>query len=398
MNPIFVIFKKELKDITRDRRSLIMMFVLPMLLVPLLITIATQVTSYQGKKVRAKTLVVALITRGNAAVFREILLKRDGLKIREDVPEDMIHKLIQSDSLDAAIRFDGQFDAQIADLQSSQIHLYFKSSKDLNASRNRLTNLIRDYENRIVDDRFQRLSLDRSIADPVQVKRHDIASQREKIGKSLGGFLPYIFVLMCFMGCMYPAIDLGAGEKERATLETLLVAPVSKIQILLGKCGVIVLSGLVSVAASFIGLFAVVVQHREVVEKLLNALQGMFEISSILLVLSLFLPLTIFFAGFLMSISIFAKSFKEAQSIMGPLNIVIIIPVFIGILPGIELNVATSFIPILNVSLAAKDILSGTIEIPLLIAVYVSLIGLATLSLYGCALWFERESTIFRET
>ena len=197
---------------------------------------------------------------------------------------------------------------------------------------------------------------------------------------------------------MYPALDLGAGEKERSTLETLLVAPVSKIQILLGKCGVIVLSGFASIANSFIGFFVAVMLQREIVARILDALQGMFEISSILLVLSLCLPLTIFFAAALMSVSIYAKSFKEAQSIMAPLNIIIIIPVFIGLLPGIELNAITSLIPVLNVSLASKEIFAGTIKLPLLFEVYASLIALAALSLYGCARWFERESTIFRET
>lgn len=398
MKTILTIFKKEFKDITRDRRSMMMMFIIPMLLFPLLFTIAAVFTTRQAQKVRTKTLEVALITNGNAEAFRETLLKRDDLKIREDIAEDIIPQLIRSDSIDAAIRFDEQFDAQITDLQRGQIHLYFKSSRDMDASRNRLTSLIRDYENQIVNDRFQRLALDRTIVDPVQVKRHDIASQRERIGKSVGGFLPYIFVIMCFMGCMYPALDLGAGEKERATLETLLVAPVSKIQILLGKCGVIVLSGFASIANSFIGFFIAVMLQREIVARILEALQGMFEISSILLVLSLCLPLTIFFAAALMSVSIFAKSFKEAQSIMAPLNIIIIIPVFIGLLPGIELNAITSLIPVLNVSLASKEIFAGTIKLPLLFEVYASLIALAALSLYGCARWFERESTIFRET
>lgn len=398
MNPILTIFFKELKDITRDRRSLIMMFVVPLLLFPLLITIATKVVSSQVKEAENKILKVALITHGNAEAFRETLLKREDLKVREDLLEEAISTLIQSDSLDAAIRFDEQFDAKVADLQPGEIHLYFKSSKDMNASRNRLTDLIKDYEDQVIGDRFQRLYLDRNIIDPVQVKRHDIASQREKLGKSVGGFLPYVFILMCFMGCMYPAIDLGAGEKERGTLETLLVAPVSRIQILLGKFGVIVLSGLVSAAFAFIGLFVAVLQHREMVEKILDVLKGILEISSILMVLSLLLPLTIFFAAFLMSVSIFAKSFKEAQSIMGPLNLIIIIPVFIGILPGIELNSITALIPILNVSLASKEIFSGTIKMPLILEVYASLITLAAISLYGCAKWFERESTIFRET
>ena len=398
MKPILTIFKKEFKDITRDRRSMVMMIVLPMLLFPLLITLVGAVTMRQAKKAKTKTLAVALIAHGNAATFRDTLLKRGDLKIREDVRQDEIRALIQSDSLDAAIRFDAQFDAQVADLQSGRIHLYFNSSRNLNESRTRLTSLIRYYENQLVDDRFQRLSLDRKIVDPVQVQRHDIASVREKVGKSIGGFLPYIFVLMGFMGCMYPAIDLGAGEKERGTLETLLVAPVSRFHILLGKCGVIVLSGLVSVTVSFIGLFSVFFLSRELVAKILQALQGTFDIASVLLFISLFLPLMVFFAVALMSLSIFARSFKEAQSIMTPLNIVIIVPAALGLLPGIELNAVTAFIPVLNISLAAKDILAGTITIPLLLEVYASLIALAGLSLYGCAKWFERENTIFRET
>ena len=398
MKPILTIFKKEFKDITRDRRSMVMMIVLPMLLFPVLITLVGAVTMRQAEKAKTKTLAVALIAHGNVAAFRDTLLKRGDLKIREDVREDEIRALIQSDSLDAAIRFDAQFDARVADLQSGRIHLYFNSSKNLNESRTRLTSLIRHYENQLVDDRFQRLSLDRKIVDPVQVQRHDIASVREKVGKSIGGFLPYIFVLMGFMGCMYPAIDLGAGEKERGTLETLLVAPVSRFHILLGKCGVIVLSGFVSVTVSFIGLFSVFFLSRELVAKILQALQGTFDIASVLLVISLFLPLIIFFAAALMSLSIFARSFKEAQSIMTPLNIVIIVPAALGLLPGVELDAVTAFIPVLNISLATKDILSGTITLPLLLEVYASLIALAGLSLYGCAKWFERENTIFRET
>lgn len=398
MKPILTIFKKELKDVTRDRRSMMMMIVLPMLLFPVLITLVGGLTMRQAKKAKSKTLEVALIAHGNATAFRDTLLERGDLKIREDVREDRIRALIQSDSLDAAIRFDAQFDAQIDALQSGRIHLYFNSSKNLNESRTRLTNLIRYYENQLVDERFQRLSLDRKIVDPVQVQRHDIASAREKVGMVIGGFLPYIFILMGFLGCMYPAIDLGAGEKERGTLETLLVVPVSRFHILLGKCAVVMLAGLVSVLVSFVGLFFIFLQSREIVSRILQALQGTFDLASVLLFFSLFLPLVIFFATALMSLSIFARSFKEAQTIMTPLNIVIIVPAAVGLLPGIELDAVTAFIPILNISLAAKDILSGTISIPLLLEVYASLIALAGLSLYGCAKWFERESTIFRET
>ncbi|MEK0338370.1 MAG: hypothetical protein QQN41_13150, partial [Nitrosopumilus sp.] len=70
----------------------------------------------------------------------------------------------------------------------------------------------------------------------------------------------------------------------------------------------------------------------------------------------------IFFAALVLSISIYAKSFKEAQSIITPMNMIIFIPVMIGLLPGIELNAKTALVPILNVSLASKDLLAGTIN------------------------------------
>ena len=104
----------------------------------------------------------------------------------------------------------------------------------------------------------------------------------------------------------------------------------------------------------------------------------------------------IFFAAILLTLSIYAKSFKEAQSIITPLNFMVIIPAFIGLMPGIKLNSVTALIPVLNVSLASKEILAGTISTGLLLETYLSLFVLAGISLYFCAQWFKREDIIFR--
>jgi sodium transport system permease protein len=216
------------------------------------------------------------------------------------------------------------------------------------------------------------------------------------VGKSIGGFIPYLFVIFCFMGSMYPAIDLAAGEKERGTIETLLTAPVSRFQILLGKFAVVVLAGLLSAAVSMCGLYVAVRQATEMPKDMLQAVTSILDVQSVLLTLSLLLPLTIFFAGFLLSLSMYARSYKEAQSLISPLTIVVILPVGIGMIPGFTLNPVTALIPVLNVSLATKDIIAGTIQPGLLALVYLSLIALAALSLWACARWFNREETIFR--
>jgi sodium transport system permease protein len=144
------------------------------------------------------------------------------------------------------------------------------------------------------------------------------------------------------------------------------------------------------------GILIGIQQISEIPSDLLILINEIFTVKTITLIMTLVLPVSAFFSAALLGLSIYAKSFKEAQSIVAPLNIVIIFPAVIGTLPGIELNAITSLIPILNVSLASKDIIAGVINPIYMTEVYLSLFGFATLSLYWCVRSFNKESTIFR--
>jgi len=202
--------------------------------------------------------------------------------------------------------------------------------------------------------------------------------------------------LFCFMGSMYPAIDLGAGEKERGTLETLLTAPVNRFHILIGKFGVVVLSGLVSAVVSMVGLYVGFKQSSELPPEFLELIVAILGKGNVVLILTLLVPLCVFFAGILLSLSMSAKGFKEAQSIISPLNIAIIVPAAIGLIPGVQMSYLTAMIPVLNVSLATKEIIAGTMQTGYLIVVYISLTIMALLSLYIASKRFTSESAIFR--
>lgn len=395
MSGLFTIFKKELIDTLRDRRTIIAMVVVPLLIFPVIITITTKISISQAQKAQAKELRVAMI--GNVdARFKELAAAREDLRLMESVPKDSVRSFLQSDSLDAAFVFTEDFDQQLQNLRAGEIKFYFKSTDDENIARRRLQAIVDQFEDQLLSERFRRLNIDKSAIDAVQLTEIDIASMKEKLGKTIGGFLPYIFVIFCFLGSMYPAIDLAAGEKERGTIETLLTAPVSGIEILLGKFGVVVLTGIGSALVSILGLYIGIRQAGEIPPEILEVILGILELKSILLLLSLLLPLTIFFAGLLLTLSIFAKTFKEAQSIITPVNIIVILPVAIGLIPGITLNTTTALIPILNVSLATKEIIAGTIKTGLLIEVYLSLLVLAGLSMFVSSRLFLRESVIFR--
>lgn len=398
MRTIITIFKKEFIDSIRDRRTLIAMIVVPLLLFPVLISISSNMLISQARKAREKTLKVILITNGNAETFRQVLMERDDVQVFEDMSVDEGMSLIRADSLDAMIVFDSEFDNQVAGMEAGKVTWYHKSMESSGIERRRVKTLLEEFEGELREARFEELDLNVSMIEAVDVNEQNLASQKEKLAEEIGGLLPYLIIIFTFMGSMYPAIDLAAGEKERGTLETLLTSPAGRMEILLGKFGVVVLTGIVTAAVSILGLYIGLRQSREIPPEFLNAILQMLELRSIVLLLSLLLPLTAFFAACLLSLSIFAKSFKEAQSIINPLMVVIIVPAFIGLMPGMSLNTGTALIPILNVSLATKAIIAGTITPVILAEVYLSLIALAAVSLWVCAWMFGREGTIFRST
>lgn len=225
----------------------------------------------------------------------------------------------------------------------------------------------------------------------------DIYTSRESLGKMIGGFLPYIFVLFCLVGAMYPSIDLFTGEKERGTLETILTVPVGRLQILTGKMLTVVLSGVLSGLLSIVGMYAALQFIPDIPEAFRNIILQILNPTSIALIVLMIVPLTIFFAGILIPASIYARSFKEAQTLIQPMVIVAIIPLaIVASVPNIKFSFATALIPIVNVGLASKEIIAGTVDYGLLGLTFVSLVLLATIGILLCVRWFGQEGNILR--
>jgi sodium transport system permease protein len=113
-------------------------------------------------------------------------------------------------------------------------------------------------------------------------------------------------------------------------------------------------------------------------------------------VVAMVLPMAVFFAAALITISLFAKSFKEAQSYVSPLIIVIILPAVIGMLPGVELNARLALVPVLNVSLVSKELVSGVWPWNYLALIFGSTCVYAAIALGLAVKMFNREDVIFR--
>ena len=390
------IFKKELKDTLRDRRTIMMMVVMPIVIIFLLITFVVKIQQSQIEKAQSKQLRIAFVGEEYVPELYKMFQKEDQFYLIEGIHEDSIVSKTSKGELDGGVIVKSDFPGLILENKQGKIQIVFKSSEVFGTAEHRLSEVVETYEQDIVKTRIKKLKLDENLFDAVDITKVDVASIKEKIGKMAGGYLPYLFIIFSFMGAMYPGIDLGAGEKERGTLETLLSSPASRLEIVLGKFLVVMLTGIATALIAMASIYFSVRNFPEIPEEMMNIIMEMLGPKMLLMMMTLLLPVAALFAAVILSLSIFARSFKEAQSIITPLNIAVLFPALVGTLPGIELNARTALIPILNVSLAAKDMLAGVINPLFLLEVYGSLIFLAALSLWGCVKWFNREETLFR--
>ena len=392
-----IILIKELTDMIRDRRTIFMMVVMPLVVIPLLATTAIKLTQSQIEKAKDKELRVAVIGETAAPELFERLSKEENFFLVTMTNADSARVMTAEQTLDGVVIIPQDFSEFVEGDKQATIRLIFKSSESLNAARRRIEAIIDQYDREIVNERIGRLQLDETLFDAIAIEREDVASTEEKFAENAGGFLPYIFIIFGFMGSIYPALDLGAGEKERGTLETILSSPASRFDIVMGKFLVVVLFSIATAFLAMLGVLIMVYQFLPTIEtNITQTVMDMLGARRIFIIMSMVLPVSAFFAAVALAISIFARSFKEAQSMMTPLSIIIILPAMIGMLPGFELSAVTAAIPILNLSLATKAILGGSAD-PILIAeVYLSLFLLAGVSIYGCVKWFNREETLFR--
>ena len=398
MKKAFTIYKKELKDSLRDRRTLFMMIILPMILLPGMMMLMTKVQMAQAKKAMEKEIKVAFIGGNFTPELIQMFAEKGKIQFIKDVPSDSIEILVKRGELDGGVVITSGFNRLVSNDEQGMVRVIFKKSDDVyGILEERLISTLEQYDQQIVDERISRLGLDKNLFNAIDVIKTDVSTTREKLAETAGGFLPYLFILFTFMGAMYPGLDLGAGEKERGTMETILSSPASRLDIVLGKFGVITTAGIATALITFASLNVAVQLFPEIPADVLDIIRSMLGVKMVALILTLIIPIAAFFSAAILSLSLYARSFKEAQSIVSPLSIAIIVPAAIGLTPGIKLNEITALIPIVNVSLATKEMLSGSsINWIHLGEVYASLIILAGFSLWFCVKWFNREETIFR--
>ena len=396
MNIIFSIFKKELTDVLRDKRTLFFMIVIPVIVMPLIFIGSIKFQEYQSKKSDEKVLNIGLINKTSDSQIRDYLLDQKGVYLVEDIDLDSLELGIKNDSLQGGLYIHKNFINDISANGMGEVEVYYKSSDLMSKAKNRIYNALDIYKNEVISERLSEFNVDKGLLEPLDIINKDMSTKKETIGKAVGGLIPYMLVIFIFLGAMYPAIDLGAGEKERGSLETLLSSPATKFEITVGKLMVVSLAGMVSGLISVVGISAPFYFLGNIPDQIKSTVLEIISPFIIVSVIILMIPIAIFFASMLLSISFYARSFKEAQSLMGPLNIIIIVPLMLTLGPGIEIDHITALIPLINVGLLTKEILAGSAQPIYFIETLSSLLFFAAIGIRFSVYWFNKENTIFR--
>jgi sodium transport system permease protein len=397
---IGIVYRKELIDSLRDRRTVISMVVVPLLLMPLL-TIGMVVLTFSviGK---AKEEIPAVMILGgeDSPHLREELQKLKDVRIvpaKPDYADEISNKEIR-----AAVEIPEGFEARLASGESSTVKIYmYEGELKSSFGADRLQRFFRELRDRAIRERLEARQLPLSLVRPFDIEQKNVAPPEKVGGAILGGMVPYLVILLCLTGAMYPAMDLTAGEKERGTIETILCSPVSRTHLVLGKFLMVLTASVATAALAIISMAA----SFGVGKKLLlgathgaadAALQITITAKAMVSIFFVVLPLAVFFSAALLALALFAKSFKEAQSYISPLMIVVVLPAVASLLPGVELNPALALVPVLNTSLVSKEIITGTYHWNLIAVIFLSSSAYAAVALAIAVKLFQREDVLFR--
>jgi sodium transport system permease protein len=428
MHPVWLIFVKEVASALRDRRILISTVIIPLLVLPIVTTLPMALIGSKERKAkeRPSTLVLtgfrfaeleqALRRNRNFAVVPVSRTHDPTAHHREhrESGKDTENPLWSSDSLCDFCGYPPSQDSVARDIRQNLLDVALEVTS-LPAGRNPaevriLFNATRT-ESRAAADKAKlviaevarellarHVDTTRVSLNPVQAVPTNVASEREMTGFIMGMLVGMMAVIGLISGGMVMAIDCTAGEKERRTLEVLLAAPVPRAAIVLGKFLATLVMGMVSVLLMTCGYaLSLLIGLRQ----LAHGSQLPFGSLAIPwtvvpVILAVMLGVAAFVAALEMAVSIFARSYREAQTYLTPLTILAVVPVmFVQTLPAVT-PPGLFYIPFLNAMLLIRELLMGAVNAQHILNTLGSSLLCAALALRLALSMFKRESVLLR--
>lgn len=394
-----IILRKELLDTIRDRRTLLVMVLLPIVIIPLVFAGLDAFMKSQMKKAGAVHYRVAI----NHLPAKVRAALRTDTRIRLYRTADPIGE-VKSEKALLGLVVSKNFEQRLKAGKSSSIKVVVdEANQRSTTSQANLLGLLEALNRELAAERLISAGVDPNAMRAIDINTHNVATSEEVGAMMLSFFLPLIIVMWSIMGGMYTAIDVSAGEKERQTLENLLLVPAKRRQIVLGKCLAVFT---VSTVALMLGTASMYFTFQrfpispaegagtsaETAAKIVLAPEA-----AVLLLLTALLVAAMA-SALMVTIGIFAKSFKEGQNYMTPLLFAVIIPaIAMSAMPDNRFAPEYFLIPVFNAMLVFKELVLGQINWLHLAMTGLSLTVFTVASLALATFIFNQERVMFRD-
>ena len=370
-----LILLREVRDQARDRRTLFMILVLPLLLYPLLGLGLVQLTLQFGRQQRlvgivgaealpsSPPLLSASGDRFDGALFDDPGAARYYPVSTSNGAEPWTRQDLSTGRISVLVILPPDLSERLGRGESARLQVLRNGvDEDSIIAYRAVVERLGSWGSAIVARRMEELGRSAEFARPIEILREqsDISPARDRAGTLWGKVFPFLLVIMTLTGAFYPAVDLCAGEKERGTMETLLITPAARGEVVLGKFLAILSFSVITAACNLVSMGLTFGQIIRLIPPDAARIAEQFATPSagaIGWMLLLMLPLAAFFSALSMALAIFARSSKEGQYYLMPLFLVVAPLTFATLAPGVKLGPFTSLIPVTNTALLLRALL-----------------------------------------
>jgi len=391
---VMIVLQKELMEVLRDKRTLFTTILLPVILYPILIVGFNAIMTRQSGALEKKEATIAIqdsVMNDASLAIIEDLGKLENYTV---IPAmDNAQELYESKEIQAVVSIRDSLTT--GGLNTYQVFVQYDAANERsNMVYTKIRDSVHDTGKLLIQDNLQDRGVDPQLMQLVDVRKVDTSTSQRKMGMLLGMFLPYIMIIMLLAGASVVAADLVAGEKERKTLETLMVSGIGRHEIVIGKYLTIILMGMLNL---IINLFSISFSLKYMLSQAGVEMAGaQMPLKAIFILLAAMLPLATLYAAILLSISTFSRNMKEARTYEQPLMMVSMMMAMISFLPAVEMNNLMAMIPVINISLLFKAVMVEDYQMAHLVITIASTLVLDALAIWGTIKIFNTESVLFR--
>lgn len=402
MYGIKAIVGKELRRVFKDKKMVMSLFVLPVLMVVGIFALMSVLIKGKTDDIEAHEPVVYI---ANAPESFESFALAAGLTgyVETDASDwlETAKAGLLDATVDLAVCFPDNFESavmtgadELASVVIPQIEVYYNPSEDYSSqARSVYQTYFEMYKQMLLANRFG----DYSAVMMFDVADNEIQDEDKATGKMLGTMLPYFITMLIFAGAMGLGADMIAGEKERGTLATMLLSPVNRQQIVLGKVFSLSILAVMSAAVYVISMVAAVPALMKSLggEEALSSLSINFTGGQIVQLLVLMIGVVLLYVSIICMVAVFAKNVKEASSYISPVYLIVIVVGMFTMYSSAEGVMYKYLIPVYGSSMALKDILTREITMPNFLGATISTYVVAAVLVFVMTKAFNSEKVMF---